>query len=74
MCNLISRLESVLERIGKNGDFWHSKFQDFLVALADRRCDRVKKWLHCITVEFSGNNNVQKLHLEEVLVLAELKQ
>ena len=74
LCNLRSRVESVLERRGKNGDFWHSKFQDFLVALADRRRDRVKKWLRCNIEEFSGNNNVQKLHLEAVLVLSELKQ
>ena len=74
LCHLRSILESVFERRGKNGDFWHSKFQDLLVALADRRRDRVEKWLCCNTTEFSGNNDIQRLQLEAVLVLAEVKQ
>ena len=65
---------SILERIGRNGDFWHTKFQDLLVALADIRCDRVERWLHCNTAKFSRNNCVQILQLEAVLALAELNQ
>ena len=82
LCHLRSKLESVLERSDKNsvlersdknGDLWHSKFQNCLGALADRRHDRVQKWLCCNTAIFSGSNDVQKLQLEAVLVLAELK-
>jgi hypothetical protein len=54
----------------QNGDFWHSKFRDFLVTLADRRRDHVKKWILYNTVEFSGNINVQKFLLEKILALA----
>ena len=47
--------ESILhDRIGRNGDFWHTKFQDLLVALADIQCDRVERWLRCNAVEFLG--------------------
>lgn len=74
LSHLRSRLESVLGRKGETDDLWHSKFQDFIKALADRRCDRVQKWLHCNTTEFFGNDDVQKLQLEAVLALAELKQ
>lgn len=70
---LILKLECVLERRGKNGDFWHSKFLDFLVAFSDRRHDSIEKCLHCNTAEFSGNADVQKLQLEAILSLAELK-
>ena len=35
LCHLRSRLESVLERRGKDGDLWHSKFQDLLGALTE---------------------------------------
>jgi hypothetical protein len=64
---------SILER-SKNGDFWPSKFQDILVALADRQHDRVERWLCCNSAEFPRNNCIQKLQLEAVLALAELKQ
>ena len=70
---LRSKLECVLERRGKNGYFWHSKFLDFLMALSDRQRDHVEKWLHCNTAEFSGNTDVQNLQLEAILSLAELK-
>ena len=39
LSHLRSILESVLDRRGKTGDLWHSKFQDFIDALADRRSD-----------------------------------
>jgi hypothetical protein len=74
LSHLRSRLESVLDRRGKNGDLWHSKFQEFIEALADRRSDRVQRWLRCNTAEFSGSDDVQKLQLEAVLSLAKLKQ
>ena len=67
--------ESILhDRIGRNGDFWHTKFKDLLVALADIRCDHVERWLRYNATEFSGNNCVQILQLEVVLALAELNQ
>eukprot|EP01018_Ginkgo_biloba_P007841 Gb_06198 [translate_table: standard] len=74
LSGLRSRLENVLERKGGNGDLWHSNFERFLLALADRRCVRVQQWLSCNTAEFSGSNNVQKLQLEASAALAELKQ
>ena len=73
LCHLRSRLESVLERRGKYGDLWHSKFQDFLGALTKRQHDQVQNWLCSNTAEFSSSNDVQKLQLEAFLDLAKLK-
>ena len=74
LCRLRSRLEYVLERRGKNGDLWNSKFQDFLGALIERWHDHVQKWLCSNTAKFSSNNDIKKLQLEAILALVELKQ
>ncbi|GLJ12791.1 hypothetical protein SUGI_0197900 [Cryptomeria japonica] len=74
LSDLRSRLDTVFTKRGVNGDQWHSMFQRFLGALIDRRCDRVQRWLCSNTTEFTGNHDVQKLQLETVAALAELKQ
>ncbi|KAH9320477.1 hypothetical protein KI387_015116 [Taxus chinensis] len=74
LSDLRSRLGTIFKRKGVNGDQWHSVFQSFLGALIERRCDRVQKWLCSNTAEFTGNHDVQKLQLEAVVALAELKQ
>ena len=58
----------------KYGDLWHSKFQDILGELTERRHDRVQNWICNNTTEFSSSNDVQKLQLEVVLALVEMKR
>ncbi|KAH9301320.1 hypothetical protein KI387_012903, partial [Taxus chinensis] len=74
LSDLRSRLGTIFKRKRVNGDQWHSVFQSFLGDLIERRCDRVQKWLCSNTAEFTGNHDVQKLQLEVVATLAELKQ
>ncbi|GLJ12793.1 hypothetical protein SUGI_0197940 [Cryptomeria japonica] len=74
LSDLRSRLDSVFKKRGLNGDQWHSMFQCFVGKLIDRRCERVQSWLCSNTTEFAGNHDLQKLQLEAVAALAELKQ
>ncbi|GLJ33822.1 hypothetical protein SUGI_0679990 [Cryptomeria japonica] len=69
-----SKLEMVLPRNGRSGDEWHSLFQKFLEALADRRRDRVQQWISSNTVDFSDSDEVQRLKLEANVALGEVKQ
>ncbi|GLJ33422.1 hypothetical protein SUGI_0672610 [Cryptomeria japonica] len=61
ICQIKSIFESFLPRKDNNGENWHSSFEKFLEALAQRRYDRVKDWIESNTVYFSDNDEVQKL-------------
>jgi uncharacterized protein YegL len=74
LSELRSRLESVVPRKGTDGEWWHSVFESFLVALADRRRQRVEQWLMSNTVDFSSADEVHKLQLEAAAGIAEMKQ
>lgn len=68
-----SKLEMVLPRNGSNGEEWHSLFESFLEALADRRHCRVQKWISSNTTDFCDSDEVQRLQLEANLALGEVK-
>ncbi|KAH9309559.1 hypothetical protein KI387_037470 [Taxus chinensis] len=74
LSQLRSSLELVLPRKGRNGEEWHSMFENFLESLAERRQDRVQKWISANTVEFSDNDVVQRLQLEASVALGKVKQ
>ncbi|GLJ34389.1 hypothetical protein SUGI_0691410 [Cryptomeria japonica] len=69
-----SKLEMVLPRNGSNGEDWHSSFERFLEALADRRHARVQQWISSNTTDFSDNDEVQRLQLEADVALGKVKQ
>ncbi|KAH9330501.1 hypothetical protein KI387_002609, partial [Taxus chinensis] len=69
LSQLRSSLELVLPRKGRNGEEWHSMFENFLESLTERRQDRVQKWISANTVEFSDNDVVQRLQLEASVAL-----
>ncbi|KAH9323263.1 hypothetical protein KI387_017902, partial [Taxus chinensis] len=69
LSQLRSSLELVLPRKGRNGEEWHSMFENFLESLAERRQDRVQKWISANAVEFSDNDVVQRLQLEASVAL-----
>jgi hypothetical protein len=66
LSELRSILDSVVPRKGNDGEWWHSLFEIFLGALADRRRKRVEQWLMSNTIDFSNSDEVQKLQLEVV--------
>ncbi|KAH9291385.1 hypothetical protein KI387_043423, partial [Taxus chinensis] len=69
LSQLRSSLELVLPRKGRNGEEWHSMFENFLESLTERRQDRVQKWISANSVEFSDNDVVQRLQLEASVAL-----
>ncbi|XP_057826276.2 uncharacterized protein LOC131038027 [Cryptomeria japonica] len=69
-----SEVEMVFSRCGTNEDEWHSLFQNFLEALADRRHDRVQQWISSNTIDVSDNDEMQKLKLEANVALSKIRQ
>ncbi|KAH9289231.1 hypothetical protein KI387_033348 [Taxus chinensis] len=74
LSQLSSRLEAVLPRKGNNVDSWHSTFENFLKAVAERRRDRVQLWISTNTMDFFGNEDVERLQLEADVLLGKVKQ
>ncbi|GLJ34377.1 hypothetical protein SUGI_0691170 [Cryptomeria japonica] len=69
-----SKLDIILPRNASNGKEWHSLFESFLEALADRRHARVQQWISSNTTDFSDNDEVQRLQLEADVALGKVKQ
>ncbi|GLJ34388.1 hypothetical protein SUGI_0691360 [Cryptomeria japonica] len=74
LAQLRLKLEAVLPRKGSNIDSWHSMLERFLSAVAERRRDRVQRWISSNTVDFSGNDEVERLVLEADVILGKIKQ
>ncbi|KAH9289251.1 hypothetical protein KI387_033368 [Taxus chinensis] len=73
LSQLSSRLEAVLPRKGNNVDSWQSTFENFLKAVAERRRDRVQLWISTNTMDFFGNEEVERLQLEGDALLGKHK-
>lgn len=71
---LREKYQSVMRRSGSDDESWHAEFENFLLALADRRRSRVLQWLQCNTEDFAQDGDAQNLRLAATSILAELRQ
>ncbi|KAG0585018.1 hypothetical protein KC19_3G251200, partial [Ceratodon purpureus] len=66
--------EQVVARTGEDDEAWHTLFESFLTALAERRKQRVLDWLIANTVDFLEDGEVQKLQMQTIAFLADQQQ
>lgn len=72
--SLREAFETVVKRPITKDEDWHLQFDQFLAAVGRRRSDRVLQWLDSNTKEFKDDGDVQKLRLEAVTMLAEVRE
>ena len=68
------KLEIALPQNDSNSKEWHSSFESSLEALADRRYARVHQGISPDTIDFSNNDEVQRLQLEADVALNKVEQ
>ena len=74
LAQLRLKLEAIVPRKGSNIYSWHSMLERFLSAVAERRRDRVQRWISSNTMDFCDNDEVERLVLEADVILGKIKQ
>ncbi|MCO5596633.1 hypothetical protein L7F22_050700 [Adiantum nelumboides] len=70
---LRTKFEAATQRQGRNNEKWFDFYQQYLLALIERRQQRLLTWLQVNCQDFERDGDVQKLTMEVTDRLAEVK-